>query len=165
MDVYGLQILDATLKTGDAGGGGGHGGFGTAAKAQALTEGSTTSRGEVLSGALQQPELRGLGQLYGGRLPAGGLHDPERPYTLTPERRCFFGCRYLQLGDVRRAADNDCVSVTGTFLGTASQNVWNTARLDFSVPPGGLRSSLRSFRRLDPRLVQQSAGTLDLYSL
>ena len=31
------------------------------------------------SGALQQPELRGLGQLHGGRLPAGRLrHDPER---------------------------------------------------------------------------------------
>ena len=33
----------------------------------------------TLAGALQQPELRDLGQLYGGRLPAGGLrHDPER---------------------------------------------------------------------------------------
>ena len=33
----------------------------------------------TLAGALQQPELRGLGQLRGGRLPAGGLrHDPER---------------------------------------------------------------------------------------
>ena len=30
-------------------------------------------------GALQQPELCGLGQLHGGRLPAGRLrHDPER---------------------------------------------------------------------------------------
>ena len=31
------------------------------------------------SGALQQPQLHDLGQLHGGRLPAGGLrHDPER---------------------------------------------------------------------------------------
>ena len=38
------------------------------------------------------------------------------------------------------AADNDYVGVTGTFLGTASQGVWSTARLDFSVPLGGSRS-------------------------
>ena len=36
------------------------------------------------------------------------------------------------------AADNDYVGVTGTFLGTPSQGVWSTARLDFSVPPGGV---------------------------
>ena len=37
------------------------------------------SHARKFSGALQQPELRGLGQLHGGRLPAGGLrHDPER---------------------------------------------------------------------------------------
>ena len=46
------------------------------------------------------------------------------------------------------AADNDYVGVTGTFLGTPSLGVWSTARLDFSVPPGGMRSC---FRRLDPR--------------
>ena len=31
------------------------------------------------------------------------------------------------------AADNDYVGVTGTFLGTPSQGVWSTARLDFLV--------------------------------
>ena len=36
------------------------------------------------------------------------------------------------------AADNDYVGVTDTFLGTPSQGVWSTARLDFSVPPGGI---------------------------
>ena len=55
------------------------------------------------------------------------------------------------------AADNDYVGVTGTFLGTPSQGVWSTARLDFSVPCGAFGGSI-------PGLVQQSAGTLDLYS-
>ena len=92
------------------------------------------------------------------RVPAGGLrHDPAwnivRTYTLTPGRRYSFGCRY-RLGTASNlvmyvsAADNDYVGVTGTFLGTAAQGVWSTARLDFSVPPG---VALRSFRRLDPR--------------
>ena len=89
-----------------------------------------------LSGALQQPELRGLGQLHGGRLPAGGRrHDPERLrlehcahlHTPTPGRRCSFGCR-RRLGTASNlvmhvsAADNDYV---------ASQGVWST---DFSAP-------------------------------
>ena len=43
----------------------------------------------------------------------------------------------LQLGDVS-AADNDYVGVAGAFLGTPSQRVWSTARLDFSAPPGGV---------------------------
>ena len=66
-----------------------------------------------------------------------------RTYTLTPGRRYSFGCRY-RLGTASNlvmcvsAADNDYVGVTGTFLGTASQGVWSTARLDFSVPPGGI---------------------------
>ena len=42
----------------------------------------------------------------------------------------------LQLGDVCQRGDNDYVGVTGTFLGTPSQGVWSTARLDFSMPPG-----------------------------
>ena len=74
------------------GGGGGHSGLGAAAEAR-VPEGPTTSRWPPwarccwsprsprwqFSGALQQPELCGLSQLHGGRLPAGGLrHDPER---------------------------------------------------------------------------------------
>ena len=74
--------------------GGGHGGFGAAAEARVPRQGGRRrhaghpGRGAAgahahhawkFSGALQQPELRGLGQLRGGRLPAGGLrHDPER---------------------------------------------------------------------------------------
>ena len=64
------------------------------------------------------------------------------------------------------AADNDYVGVTGTFLGTASQGVWSTARLDFSVPPGGIaKLHFGAFGGSIPGLVQQSAGTLDLYSM
>ena len=54
-------------------------------------------------------------------------------------------CRY-RLGTASNlvmyvsAADNDYVGVTGTFFGTPSQGVWSTARLDFSVPPGGVAS-------------------------
>ena len=64
------------------------------------------------------------------------------------------------------AADNDYVGVTGTFLGTALQGVWSTARLDFSVPPGGIaKLHFGAFGGSIPGLVQQSAGTLDLYSM
>ena len=59
------------------------------------------------------------------------------------------------------AADNNYVGVTGAFLGTPSQGVWSTARLDFSAPP----AALRSLRSSIPGLVQQSAGTLDLHSM
>ena len=64
------------------------------------------------------------------------------------------------------AADNDYVGVTGTFLGTPAQGVWSTARLDFSVPPGGIaKLHFGAFGGSIPGLVQQSAGTLDLYSM
>ena len=64
------------------------------------------------------------------------------------------------------AADNDYAGVTGTFLGTASQGVWSTARLDFLVPPGGIaKLHFGAFGGSIPGLVQQSTGTLDLYSM
>ena len=64
------------------------------------------------------------------------------------------------------SADNDYVGVTGTFLGTPSQGVWSTARLDFSAPPGGVaKLHFGAFGGSIPGLVQQSAGTLDLYSM
>ena len=94
-----------------------------------------------------------------------------RTYTLTPGRRYSFGCRY-RLGTASNlvmyvsAADNDYVGVTGTFLGTPSQGVWSTARLNFSVPPGGIaKLHFGAFGGSIPGLVQQSAGTLDLYSM
>ena len=74
-------------------GGGGDGGLGPAAEFLdgGADDVTLATLGEVLlepfSGALQQPELRGLGQLRGGRLPAGGLrHDPERGTLRTPTR-------------------------------------------------------------------------------
>ena len=75
-----------------------------------------------------------------------------RTCALTPGRRYSFGCRY-RLGTASNlvmyvsAADNDYVGVTGTFLGTAS-------KLHFGAFGGSI-----------PGLVQQSAGTLDLYSM
>ena len=95
--------------------------------------------------------------------------EPRQPADM--ERRYSFGCRY-RLGTASNlvmyvsAADNDYVGVTGTFLGTPSQGVWSTARLDFSVPPGGIaKLHFGAFGGSIPGLVQQSAGTLDLYSM
>ena len=100
VDVYGLQILDATLETGNAV----EAEEDTAASALLLKhefldggadDVTLATLGEVLleptlttlAGALQQPELRGLGQLHGGRLPAGGLrHDPEPGTSCAPTR-------------------------------------------------------------------------------
>ena len=167
------------------GGGGGHGGFGTGAEARIPRRrgrqrhaghpgrgaaGAHAHHVRQLPGALQQPELRGRGQLHGGRLPAGGLrHDPER---LRLQHRAHlhadagetllrysFGCRH-RLGTASNlamyvsAADNDYVGVTGTFLGTASQGVWSTARRwvesqsctsePLEAPSPGWRSSRRA---------------------
>ena len=94
-----------------------------------------------------------------------------RTYTLTPGRRYSFGCRY-RLGTATNlvmyvsAADNDYAGVTGTFLGTPSQGVWSTARLDFSAPPGGIaKLHFGAFGGSIPGWCKQSAGTLDLYSM
>ena len=192
VDVYGRQILDATLEAGNTAE------EDTAASALLLKHvprrrgrrrhaghpgrgaaGAHAHHAGKFSGAIQQLELRGLGQLCGGRLPAGGLrHDPERlrlehraHLHAHAGRRYSFGCRY-RLGTASNlvmyvsAADNDYVGVTGTFLGTPSQGVWSTARLDFSVPSGGIaKLHFGAFGGSIPGLVQQSAGTLDLYSM
>ena len=169
------------------GGGGGHGGLGPAAEARVPRRrgrrrhaghpgrgaaGAHAHHARQFSGALQQPELRGLGQLEGYAMTLSAFAwNIVRTYTLTPGRRYSFGCRY-RLGTASNlvmyvsAADNDYVGVTGTFLGTASQGVWSTARLDFSVPPGGIaKLHFGAFGGSIPGLVQQSAGTLDLYSM
>ena len=87
-----------------------------------------------------------------------------RTYTLTLGRRCRY--RLGTASNLVMHADNDYVGVTGTFLGTALQGVWSTARLDFLVPPGGVaKLHFGAFGGLIPGLVQQSAGTLDLYSM
>ena len=90
VDVYGLQILDATLEAGNTEEedtaasalllkheflDGGADDVTLATLGEVLLEPALTTLGNFL--VLQQPELRGLGQLHGGRLPAGRLrHDP-----------------------------------------------------------------------------------------
>ena len=72
--------------------------------------------------------------MYQGGIEPRRLSDvgPEtNAYTISPRRR-------LNLVMYVSAADNDYVGVAGTFLGTPLQGVWSTARLDFSVPPGGI---------------------------
>ena len=146
VDVYGLQILDATLEKD------------TAASALLLKH-------EFLDGGADDVTLATLGEVLlepsqssvaSASFTVGGFQlegyamtlsafawNIVRTYTLTPGRRYSFGCQY-RLGTASNlvmyvsAADNDYVGVTGTFLGTASQGVWSTARLDFSVPPGGI---------------------------
>ena len=129
VDVYGLQILDATLEAGNTAVEEERAASALLLKHEFLDGGAddvtlATLRGAAgththharkFPGALQQPELRGLGQLHGGRLPAGGLrHDPER---LRLEHRAHLHAdagetlllrlpvpagHGLQLGDVRQ---------------------------------------------------------------
>ena len=65
-----LRPPDPGRNPGDRQRGGGHPGRGAA--------GTHAHHARKFPGALQQPKLRGLGQLHGGRLPAGLRHDPER---------------------------------------------------------------------------------------
>ena len=188
VDVYGLQILDATLEANNTAEedtaasalllkheflDGGADDVTLATLGEVLLEPTLTTLGNFLVRSNSQSSC-GLGQLRGGRLPAGGLrHDPER---LRLEHRAH---QHADAGETLllrlpvpvghglqmyvSAADNDYVGVTGTFLGTPSQGVWSTARLDFLVPPGGIAKL--HFGAFGPGLVQQSAGTLDLYSM
>ena len=190
VDVYGLQILDATLEAGNTEE------EDTAASAlllkhEFLDGGADDVTLATLGEVLLEPTLTTLGKCAPtARAPAsasfavGGFQlegyamtlsafawNIARTYMLTPGRRYSFACRY-RLGTASNlvmyvsAADNDYVGVTGTFLGTASQGVWSTARLDFSVPPGGIaKLHFGAFGGSIPGLAQQSAGTLDLYSM
>ena len=135
VDVYGLQILDATLEAGNTEE------EDTAASAlllkhELLDGGADDVTLATLGEVLLEPTLTTLGNFLvrsNSQLPAGRVrHDPERlrlehTYTLTPGRRYSFGCRH-RLGTASNlvmyvsAADNDYVGVTGTFLGTASQS-------------------------------------------
>ena len=195
VDVYGLQILDATLETGNAVEAeedtaasalllkhefldGGADDVTLATLGEVLLEPTLTTLGNFLVRSNSQSSVASASFTVGGFQLEGYAMTLSafawnivRTYTLTPGRRYSFGCRY-RLGTASNlvmyvsAADNDYVGVTGTFLGTPSQGVWSTARLDFSVPPGGIaKLHFGAFGGSIPGLVQQSAGTLDLYSM
>ena len=145
VDVYGLQILDATLKKSKD----------TAASALLL-------RHEFLDG-----------QLHGGRLPAERLrHDPERlrlnivrdaGETLLLRLPVQAG-HGLQLGDVRqRGRQRLCGRHRHLPLHALAGCLEHGAPRLLGAAGRRLKAALRSLRRLD--LVQQSAGTLDLYSM
>ena len=141
---------------------------------EALLEPTLTTLGNFLARSNSQSSVALASFAVGGfqlgyAMTLSAAWNIVRTYTLTPGRRYSCGCRY-RLGTASNlvmyvsAADNDNAGVTGTFLGTASQGVWSTARLDFSVPPGGVaKLHFGAFGGSIPGLVQQSAGTLDLY--
>ena len=190
VDVYGLQILDATLETGNTEEedtaasalllkheflDGGADDVTLATLGEVLLEPTLTTLGNFLVRSNSQSSVASASftvggfQLEGYAMTLSAFAWNIVTYTLTPGRRYSFGCRY-RLGTASNlvmyvsAADNDYVGVTGTFLGTPSQGVWSTARLDFSVPAGRNREAAL-FGGSIPGLVQQSAGTLDLYSM
>ena len=167
VDVYGLQILDATLEAGNTVEAeedtaasalllkhefldGGADDVTLATLGKVLLEPTLTTLGNFLVRSNSQSSVASASFTVGGFQLEGYAMTLSafawnivRTYTLTPGRRYSFGCRY-RLGTASNlvmyvsAADNDYVGVTGTFLGTALQGVWSTARLDFSVPPGGI---------------------------
>ena len=123
------------------------------------------------SGALQQPELRsftaGGFQLEGYAMTLSAFAWEHRPHlhsdageTLLLRLPAQAG-HGLQLGDVRQRGRQ---RLRGRHLprhGRAGR-----LELDFSVPPGGVaKLHFGAFGGSISGLVQQSAGTLDLYSL
>ena len=161
VDVYGLQILDATLETGNAVEAeedtaasalllkhefldGGADDVTLATLGEVLLEPTLTTLGNFLVRSNSQSSITSASFTVGGFQLEGYAMTLSafawnivRTYTLTPGRRYSFGCRY-RLGTASNlvmyvsAADNDYVGVTGTFLGTPS-------------------AALRGLRRLDPR--------------
>ena len=156
VDVYGLQILDATLEAGNTE-------EDTAAHAHTLGNFLVRSNSQS-SVALASFAVGGF-QLEGYAMTLSTFAWNIVRYTLTPGRRYSFGCRY-RLGTASNlvmyvsAADNDYVGVTGTFLGTPSQGVWSTPRLDFSVPPGGVAKD-QHLRLLGRSLPHKELGGLE----
>ena len=135
--------------------GGGHGGFGAAAEAQvpgqrgrrrhaghpgrgaagthAHTLGNFLVRSNSQSSVASASFTVGGFQLEGYAMTLSAfVWNIVRTYTLAPGRRYSFGCRY------RLGTASNLVYVSGTFLGTPSQGVWSTARLDFLAPLGGI---------------------------
>ena len=169
VDVYGLQILDATLEAGNTAE------EDTAASAlllkhEFLDGGADDVTLATLGKVLLEPTLTTLGNFLvrsnrqssvaSASFAVGGFQLEGYAMTLsafawnivrtyTPGRRYSFGCRY-RLGTASNlvmyvsAADNDYVGVTGTFLGTASQGLLGAAGRN-------CEAALRSLRRLYPR--------------
>ena len=167
VDVYGLQILDATLEAGNTNTAeedtaasalllkhefldGGADDVTLATLGEVLLEPTLTTLENFLVRSNSQSSVASASFTVGGFQLEGYAMTLSafawnivRTYTLTPGRRYSFGCRY-RLGTASNlvmyvsSADNDYVA--GTFLGTPSQGVWSTARLDFSVPPAESRS-------------------------
>ena len=161
VDVYGLQILDATLEAGNTEEedtaasalllkheflDGGADDVTLATLGEVLLEPTLTTLGNFLV----RSNSHGLGQLRGGRLPAGGLrHDPER---LRLEHRAHLHAdagetlllrlpvpagHGLQLGDVRQRG---------------RQRLRGRRRhLPRHALAGNREAALRSLRRLHPR--------------
>ena len=150
VDVYGLQILDATLEAGNTAEEEDTAASALLLKHEFLDGGADDVTLATLRKVLLEPTLTTLGnflvrsntasfavggfQLEGYAMTLSAFAwNIVRTYTLTPGRRYSFGCWY-RLGTASNlvmyvsAADNDYVGVTGTFLGTASQGVWSTAR-------------------------------------
>ena len=147
VDVYGLQILDATLETGtaeeDAAASallvkhefldGGADDVTLAILGEVLLEPTLTTLGNFLARSNSQSSVASASFAVGGFQLEGYAMTLSafawnivRTYTLTPGRRYSFGCRY-RLGTASNlvmyvsAADNDYVGVTGTFLGTPAR--------------------------------------------
>ena len=144
-------------------GGGGHGGLGAAAEARVPRRGGpTTSRWPPWARCCEIFWCAPTARAPWPRFAVGGFQLEGYAMTLS----AFAWNIASNLVMYVSAADNDYVGVTGTFLGTASQGVWSTAGLDFSVPLGGIaKLHFGAFGGSIPGLVQQSAGTLDLYSM
>ena len=130
--------------------------------------GAHTHHARKFFGALQQPELRGLSQLHGGRLPAGGLrHDPERlrlehcahlhpgAGDATPSA----AGHGLQPGDVRQRGRQ---RLRGRHRHLPRHGL--AGSLEHGAP-GLLGAAAQNREASIPGLAQQSAGTLDLYSM
>ena len=136
VDVYGLQILDATLEAGNTAEEEDTAASALLLKHEFLGGGADDVTLATLGKALLEPTSFAVGgfQLEGYAMTLSAFAwNIVRTYTLTPGRRNSFGCRH-RLGTASNlvmyvsAADNDYVGVTGAFLGTASQGRAWTSR-------------------------------------
>ena len=171
LDVYGLQILDATLETGNAEEedtaasalllkheflDGGADDVTLATLGEVLLEPTLTTLGNFLVRSNSQTSVASASFTVGGFQLEGyamtlSAFAWNRTYTLTPGRRYSFGCRY-RLGTASNlvmyvsAADNDYVGVT---LSSARPRRECGARRAWTSRCR--QAALRSLRRVHPR--------------